>query len=233
MDAISAHDSPDDLHRLALAGRLAAGVAHDFGNLLQVIVAGLRLLKNRSGTREQAVIEEMTEAARLGGVLLEQLRGVARGGTAVACPWDVCQLAGTTSRLLNRLVAPAVLRYQIPDEPISVTADIADLLSIVLNLVLNARDAGASSIVVFVARVSRPGEKDRLLLSVSDDGAGMDEATRARIFEPFFTRRGSAGGTGLGLYNVHRLVRGYDGRITVDSKVGEGSRVILELPVVA
>jgi len=223
----------DRLHRLALAGQLTAGIAHDFGNLLQIMVAGLGALgSSLEGAQERDLVIELSEAVRYGSALVDQLRALALGSPPDSTPWNVCRLADRMDKLFMRLVSPATLRFRFPAGKVMVAASAADLRSVLLNLVINAREAGACSISVEVDVVSA-AQRDWLRLSVTDDGTGMDEDTRSRVFEPYFSTKVGGPNSGLGLYNVRRIVDSYQGKVNVESKPAVGTRFVIDLPVLA
>ena len=226
---------------------MAGGVAHDFSNLLTAIIANAEMLRLlvREDAAQTATVEDVLGAANTAAELVEQLLTYAGGGAVHMEPVELGELASETLRLLRRRVPEGVeLRLlSEPDVP-PARGDRAQLRQIVLNLVLNASEAiegptGHIEIRVRRMRVDRafldaslhdpevtPGEY--VLLEVSDTGVGMDAATRARIFDPFFSRRRS--GRGLGLASVLGIVRRHRGAIAVESEPGNGSLFRVALP---
>ena len=226
---------------------MAGGVAHDFSNLLTAIIANaemLRLLVRDDGA-QTATVEDVLAAANTAAELVEQLLIYAGGGAVHMEPVDLGELAGETLRLLRRRV-PDDVELRLLAEPgvPAVRGDRSQLRQIVLNLVLNAAEAIATPPGQIEVRVGRlrvdrafldashhdpevqPG--DYVLLEVSDTGTGMDAATRARIFDPFFSRRRA--GRGLGLAAVLGIVRRHRGAIAVESEPGSGALLRVALP---
>jgi PAS domain S-box-containing protein len=236
--------SAERVESLAL---MAGGVAHDFSNLLTAIIANaemMRLLVRDDGA-QTATVEEILGAANTAAELVDQLLTYAGGGAVHMEPVELGELATETIRLLRRRVPEHVeLRLLSEPEVGPVLGDRAQIRQILLNLVLNAAEAiavppGHIEVRVRRLRVDRafldqslhdpetqPG--DYVLLEVADTGSGMDSATRARIFDPFFSRRRS--GRGLGLAAVLGIVRRHRGAITVESEPGNGSLFRVALP---
>jgi PAS domain S-box-containing protein len=236
--------SAERVESLAL---MAGGVAHDFSNLLTAIIANaemMRLLVRDDGA-QTATVEEILGAANTAAELVDQLLTYAGGGAVHMEAVELGELATETIRLLRRRVPEHVeLRLLSDPEVGPVLGDRAQLRQILLNLVLNAAEAivappGHIELRVRRLRVDRafldqslhdpevvPG--DYVLLEVADTGTGMDGATRARIFDPFFSRRRS--GRGLGLAAVLGIVRRHRGAIAVESEPGNGSLFRVALP---
>ncbi len=225
-------------------GRLAGGVAHDFNNALTAILANAdaALLDGASGVEEE--LREITHAALHASELTRQLLTFARRDVARAQRIAPNDIVASLSRTLGRLVGEDVkvaIRYGTPSA--TVLADPGRLEQVVLNLVLNARDAmpggGALTIETSVvdldaAHVARHVEASRgrhVRLDVSDTGSGMGEETKSRLFEPFFTTKASGVGTGLGLATSYGIVRQAGGHLTVESHEGVGSTFSVFLPV--
>jgi PAS domain S-box-containing protein len=232
--------------KMEAVGQLAAGVAHDFNNLLTIIEghASLQLASEGLSADVQESLQQIEQAAERAADLTRQLLAFSRrqimrprvlGLNAV-----LTDLLGMLRRVLGERIE---LRWQ-PDEALPpICADQTSLEQIVMNLVLNARDAmpGGGTITLATSRVvlaetngshppeARPG--DFACLSVADTGLGMDEATRARIFEPFFTTKEVNKGTGMGLATVYGLARQHEGWVEVTSAPGCGATFRVLLPV--
>ena len=236
--------SAERVESLAL---MAGGVAHDFSNLLTAIIANAEMLRLlvRDDRAQTATVEEVLGAANTAAELVDQLLTYAGGGAVHMEPVDLGELAAETIRLLRRRVPEHVeLRLLSDPEVGRVLGDRAQLRQILLNLVLNATEAivtppGHIEVRVRRLRVDRTfldqslhdpeiGPGDYVLLEVADTGTGMDSATRARIFDPFFSRRRS--GRGLGLAAVLGIVRRHRGAIAVESELGNGSLFRVALP---
>jgi signal transduction histidine kinase len=224
--------------RLEAVGRLTSGVAHDFNNLLTAISAAAGELQHRAPAEGEAgpLAREIRELVRRGGDLTRSLLQVARRQPLEPHPVPLNALVESLVRLLERLLAGATLELDLDPATGTVVADPAQLEQVVLNLVLNARDAcnGRGRILVSTRREQRtPGPGDRpggawVRLSVQDDGPGLDEATRARVFEPFFTTKGE--GTGLGLSVVDGVAKAHGGLVEVESAPGQGATFRVWLP---
>jgi two-component system cell cycle sensor histidine kinase/response regulator CckA len=220
-------------------GRLAGGVAHDFNNLLTVILGYCELLRmrQRSGTE----LEEINNAARRASQLTRQLLAFRRRQVLQVETLDLNGLVRGLNRMLRRIIGEDVhLETSLSEDGAWVVADVGQMEQVLLNLVVNARDAmpsgGALQIETRVVDhvLPHPGAAGvpTVQLSVSDTGVGMTEDVRARIFEPFFTTKGDAG-TGLGLATVYGIVTQTGGDIACTSVPGAGSTFHVWLPLAA
>lgn len=218
-----------EAQRLDLLGRVAVEVAHDLNNLMTVVMGSASLARAATSDRPEAVelLDEVLSAADRAAGLAHRLLGAGRRAPAGPQRTDLVAVVTSLEPLARRLgggvleVAPAVDRAE-------VAADPGRLTQLVLNLVANARDAGAGRIRIGVEVFEERGTRFARL-EVTDDGRGMDECVRARIFEPFFTTR--EGGSGIGLTTVKRIVDELEGRIRVESAPGRGATFRIELPV--
>ena len=227
---------------LALLGRLAGGITHDFNNLLAVVKAGVELAEAAlpPGHPAAADLADVREAATRGAALTRQL--LSQGRTTLAAPaaHPAPDLVREALRLGRRLLPPNV-RLREPRWPAGAPpvlwVDRTRFEQVLLNLVVNARDAmpDGGLLRVSAARARRAagvgsGRRTRFLrLRVADTGVGMDAATRARAFEPLFTTKGDRG-TGLGLSTVAALVEEAGGYVAFDSEPGRGTRVDVFFP---
>jgi PAS domain S-box-containing protein len=234
--------------RLEVVGRLAGGIAHDFNNLLTVIQANADLTLDDLPEGHPAIesIEEVLTAAERATHVTRQLLAFSRKQVLIPTQLDLDAVLNDAEKRLRELLPAAIALTSTPArESIGVRADRAQLEQVLLNLVVNARDAlpDGGTIAMTIGRELvgagvlweqepvRPGEYARI--SVHDDGTGMDEATRARIFEPFFTTKPVGAGTGLGLSTVYGIVRQSEGWIRVESEVGRGTTISVLLPLVS
>lgn len=232
--------------RLEILGRLAGGVAHDFNNLLTIITGHVELLALAPSLPPDVrdALEQVREAAGRAAQLTGQLLAFSRRSAAESASVDVNRLVRSESSMLRRVVDEDIhIHTHLEDELPEVRCDGGRLAQVLMNLVLNARDAmpsggtlSVSTGVVTVRQddarhpgVLQPGEY--VLLTVGDTGVGMSEEERARAFEPFFTTKGEGRGTGLGMATVQAIVRESDGYITIASAVGAGTTVLVYLPV--
>ncbi|HTJ44629.1 MAG TPA: ATP-binding protein [Kofleriaceae bacterium] len=217
----------DEAQRLESLGVLAGGIAHDFNNLLTVVLGGadhvLGELDEGSPLVEPLV--EVLQAARQAGALAHQMLAYSGRASMPPRPIDLVALIRELEPLLRASAKGTPLAMRLPDDVPTITGDDAQLRQVVLNLVINAAEAmhdrpGAIAIEVR-ADGSAGGGGRRVSLEVRDQGVGMDEATQARIFEPYFSTKFV--GRGLGLAVVQGIVRGHRGTMTVASTPGRGT----------
>ena len=233
--------------KMEAVGRLAGGIAHDFNNLLTVIIGSSDFVlgKGQMEDRDRELVRMVKQAGERGAGLTRQLLAFSR--RQVINPEVLClnqQVAGVEG-MLRRLIGEDVnLVTRLEANLYRVKADPGQVEQVLMNLVVNARDAmpGGGTMTIETSNVER-GEFDagRLpsvqpgsyaLLSVSDTGSGMDEETLRHIFEPFFTTKEVGKGTGLGLATAYGIVRQSDGHIEVESKPGRGATFRIYLPKV-
>jgi PAS domain S-box-containing protein len=231
--------------KLEAIGQLTGGVAHDFNNLLSAIVGSLELLGRRlppGDARALQLLDNAMQATRRGTSLTQRMLAFARRQELELVAVDLAALVrGGMANLLQRSLGPQIsLSLHFPDRLPNVLADPNQLELALLNLAVNARDAmpegGPLLIAGELERVEAghrtglaPGAYVRL--GVTDRGQGMDEQTRARAVEPFFTTKGVGKGTGLGLSMVQGMVEQLGGRLRLESRLGQGTTVELWLPV--
>ena len=231
--------------KLEAIGRLAGGVAHDFNNILMSILGSADLLLMELGRNDPARAEatEIKESVQRGAGLTRQLLAFSRRQPTRPRPFAMGQVIGGMETLLRRLIGPEIeFELSSQSKPARVMADSAQIEQVVLNLVVNARDAmpAGGKLTVRVDEIEldetsaaalvegRVGRYTRLC--VTDTGTGIDEETRARLFEPFFTTKEQGKGTGLGLSIVYGIVKQSGGHITVLSEPGHGATFIIYLP---
>ena len=234
------------LQRLESIGRLAGGVAHAMNNVLTVIGASVSMAERAVSLGASATqdFDEIKLAVGRASELTKQLLAFARQQLLVKESVDVQKLVAGVERLLGRVLGPSVtLSIAAGGEALRVRADAAQLERVLVNLVLNARDAlgAAGSIQVQVQRCTleagaeaeglAPG--DYACIEVRDNGCGMSADVRRRLFEPFFTTKPAGKGTGLGLATSFGIVRQHDGTIRVESSPGSGTAMRVLLPLAA
>ena len=230
--------------RLQSVGRLAAGVVHDFNNLLTgVLLYCDLLLASLQGHEARKYAEEIRSAGIQAAGVVRQLLNVARPTTLQPRLLLLNEVVEAVRDLLTRLIGEKIQLHLRLDPTLGLARlDCAQAQQIVLNLVLNARDAmpdGGEILVetknceIEILHEQSAGSRlPCVLLVISDNGMGMDAATRARVFEAFFTTKGNKG-TGLGLAGVYDIVSANGGLIHVDSEPGTGTRVSVLLPLAA
>ena len=234
--------------RLEAVGRLAGGVAHDFNNLLTgvLLYCDLLLANLEPCHRVRKYAEEIRKAGMQATGLVRQLLAVARPKTSEPRLFSLNEIADGMRNLLVRLIGENIeLKFNLDPNLGLVKMDPTQSQQILLNLVLNARDAmpGGGTITVETSNCrvqalaeARPGNSNGTslpcaLFVVSDTGLGMDSKTQAHLFEAFFTTKAGKG-TGLGLATVYDIVSGSGGLIHVESALGCGTRVSVILPLV-
>jgi PAS domain S-box-containing protein len=216
--------------KMELVGRLAGGVAHDFNNLLAVITgfADLLAAKLPAGSNEREQARQIVGAAERAAELTSRLLTLARRQPHRRIVVDVSARVAGMARLLTQAVSSQCeLRLVLATEPCPVLMDPVQIDQVVMNLVVNARDAMPDGGSVALAIAHRGGVIEMV---VSDGGAGMSDEARLRLFEPFFTTKGHGLGTGLGLATVKAIVDAAKGSISVESQPGLGTTVRIQWP---
>lgn len=221
--------------RLESLGKLAGGVAHDFNNLLGVILNYTSLLSREvADERARADIAEIRTAAQRGASLTRQLLTFARRDQSHPEPLDLNESIRTTSAMLRRTLGSDIEFVIDLAKGLLVTEiDRQQLDQIILNLVINARDAmqGGGRLTLTTERVVTPQGATFARFCVTDTGSGMTPDVIARVFEPFFTTKPRGQGTGLGLAVVYGIVNRCGGGIEIESEPGSGSRICVSLPL--
>jgi signal transduction histidine kinase len=236
--------------KMEAVGQLTGGVAHDFNNLLTVVLGNVELLTKvgANGAAEPKTTRRLgaiRHAAERGRSLTRQLLAFSRRQHLTPVTVSVQTLVTDFAPLLRQAVGEAVtLTTELPDEPICVNVDAAQMESALLNLAVNARDAmpTGGGLIVRVERASTTDalrrahpeapDGDWAVVEVRDTGQGLQPEVAERIFEPFFTTKEVGKGTGLGLSQVYGFVRQSGGYVTVDSRPGEGACFRLHLQIV-
>jgi PAS domain S-box-containing protein len=227
--------------KLDAVGRLAGGVAHDFNNLLTVITVHSGFLRGSLDPHQVALradVEAIEQAAERAASLTQQLLAFGRKQVLQPRIVDLNSIVVDTNKMLRRLIGEHIeVVTALGSDLGDVQADPGQVEQVLVNLALNARDAMAEggTLTIRTANVdpeqvpTDDAEGPFVVLSVADTGCGMDVATRARIFEPFYTTKASAG-TGLGLASVYGIVAQSGGFIDVTSMPGEGTTMAVYLP---
>ena len=243
-ELVAAQAALRQAQKLEAMGQLTGGVAHDFNNLLTPIIGSLDLLQRRGigGEREQRLIDGALQSADRARTLVQRLLAFARRQPLRPEPVDASALVTGMSELIATTLGPQItLGFDLAADLPLAMADAHQVEMAILNLSVNARDAmpGGGTLVVSAER-RRPARDHReiadgsyVVLAVRDTGSGMDEETRRRAIEPFYSTKGVGQGTGLGLSMAHGLASQLGGALTIDSTVGAGTTVSLWLPVSA
>jgi len=231
--------------KLDSIGTLAGGVAHDFNNILTVIISASTLLElSAVGNQEQLkFISQICTSAERATKLTQSLLAFSRRQSICKQSEDLAYLVKIMQDFLGRIIGEDILlTTYLPEDPLMVMIDRGQIEQVLMNLAANARDAmpHGGILNIMVSRIEsdfsllelegcKPGEY--ALITVSDTGAGIDKDTQQRIFEPFFTTKVMGKGTGLGLSMAYGIIRQHDGVIHVYSKPGEGSTFRIYLPL--
>ena len=231
--------------KMESVGRLAGGVAHDFNNMLSIILGNTEMAMEGMAPddRMHDNLSEIFSAARRSADITRQLLAFARKQTIAPKVLDLNRTIKSTLKMLQRLIGEDIDLAWLPDKKVwPVRMDPSQLDQILANLCVNARDAisDVGKITIETGTVTfdsaycaeHPGfiPGEFILLAVSDDGCGMDQETQANLFEPFFTTKGVDKGTGLGLATVYGIVKQNDGFINVYSEPDQGTTFRIYLP---
>jgi two-component system cell cycle sensor histidine kinase/response regulator CckA len=243
-------ESEDQLRqsqKMEAVGQLAGGIAHDFNNLLMAIMSNAELaaLELAPGSPVGSHIDEIKSASRRARALTQQLLAFSRKQMLQPKVLDVNAVVRESEQILRRLIGENIgMNVVAEPHPARVRADQGQLSQVLMNLVVNARDAmphgghltieTANHTVDAAQAQAHRGlkEGDYVALRVRDTGIGMDEDTKARIFEPFFTTKPPGQGTGLGLSTVYGIVKQSGGYIAVDTNMNGGTTFTMLLPQV-
>jgi two-component system cell cycle sensor histidine kinase/response regulator CckA len=231
--------------KMEAVGRLAGGVAHDFNNLLTVITgySDMLLAGRDLKDSQRTALEEVRRSAERGGALTHQLLAFSRRQPLEARLVPINQLVMQIEKLLRRLIGEDVeLVTIVAAAQDIVQADPGRLEQVIMNMVVNARDAmpggGKLTIETGIVHLSESFSAKQLgvtpgqyvTISIVDTGIGMDEATQSHMFEPFFTTKSPGHGTGLGLATAYGIIRQSGGAIRIMSDLGKGTTVRIYLP---
>lgn len=226
--------------KLEVTGRLASGIAHDFNNILDVILGFSRQrhrIRDESTTRAQAdelddTLAGVEIAAKRGTAITRKLLSFSRSGPLKPEIFDLRTAIDELQPMLRQLFPPTVrLQFDVSAAPLPIRMDRSELELMLLNIAANARDAmpdgGRFNVDAALA------EDSHVQLTVADNGTGMDAHVLRHLFEPFFSTKSAADGTGLGLSVIEDLIRTAGGDIHVQSTVGAGSVFRIRLPLAA
>jgi signal transduction histidine kinase len=227
--------------KMEAIGQLAGGVAHDFNNILMSIsgFASLILRKTEGDEKLHRYASEIGKSCDRAASLIKKLMAFSRKQVLAPRVIDLNQVTAGMLEMLQPLIGKRIqLQFQ-PDPDLNyVKADPVEIEQVIMNLVVNARDAMPEGGRILIETANQPQDFPEspplgwALIRVTDTGSGIDEKTMKRIFEPFFTTKGQGKGTGLGLATVFGIVKQSGGEINVESEVGRGTTFTVQLPVV-
>ncbi|HEX4450445.1 MAG TPA: ATP-binding protein [Kofleriaceae bacterium] len=222
--------------KMEALGRLAGGIAHDFNNLLTVILSYSAMLQHSLPKEGRNIgdIQQIDRAAQRAAQLTRQLLAFSRRQVLELKPLDLGAAVQSMSSMIRRLIGEDIELRIITEPGVgAVMVDAGQIEQVVMNLVVNARDAMTVGGVLTLetASVLLDDGKPGLTLSITDTGTGIDEATKTHVFDPFFTTKEHGKGTGLGLSTVMGIVEQSGGHVSVDSELGRGTTFRVTLPV--
>ena len=244
-DRITMEESLRRSQRMDAIGQLTGGIAHDFNNQLGIIIGYLDFLKDYAANDKKPLlwIETASRATQRCVDLTQQLLSFSRSKTKQATVVNVNEVVKDMDNMLSHSITPEVeIQYSLADQLWPVETDLGELQDVILNMVINARDAmpnGGKLIIRtrnikldsdFVSLYPEVKVGDYVEIELSDNGVGMDKKTQEHIYEPFFTTKQEGKGTGLGLAMVYGFVERYDGYINVESELGLGTSFCIYLP---
>ncbi len=232
------------IQRIDSLGSLAGGIAHDFNNVLVSVLSAASIMKRKMKEDDSwyEYVEMIESSARRGGALTRQLLSFGRQSDVTFRPIDANEVVRETVKLMERSLDKSIrMEIDLTDDFALIEGDERPLQQVLMNLILNARDAmpdggrvklstSIESMVQGVAQAPFEEPAKYLVMRVDDSGVGMDEETKEKIFEPFFTTKESGKGTGLGLSVVYGIVNKLKGFITVESEPQNGSSFKIYIP---
>ena len=227
-------DQVRQAQKMEVVGQLAGGIAHDFNNILTVIVSYSGLLRDALSADDvrREDVEEIQKAADFASSLTRQLLAFSRRQVIQPRVLDLNQLVARMDKMLHRLIGADVqLATKLAPNLGRVLADAGQLEQVLMNLVVNARDAMPGGGTLTIETHNSPeADPPHVILQVTDSGAGMTAETKAHLFEPFFTTKEVGKGTGLGLATVYGIVKQTGGEIDVTSELGVGTTFRISIP---
>ena len=222
-----------DAQKMEALGRITSMIAHDFNNVLLVILASADMaIESEYSVGLQLELADIKRSAEIGAALTRQLLAFSRPTGDAPQIVDVDAALTDLAPILKRLMGRSVLielRLGVPGAHVKLGRGMLE--QVAMNLSVNARDAMPEGGTLYISTFLSSGVLERVTLEVADEGCGMNAAVRARMFEPYFTTKKPEKGTGLGLSTVYRIVHDAGGVIEVDSEPDRGTRIRIHLPV--
>jgi hypothetical protein len=231
-------------YTMEIRGQVASRIAHDFNNLITLISGYAEILASDLGDNDRALqmVREIQSTASRASMLTMQLQAIGRTREPELVVFNPVTMIQSNAEVLERILGSHIdVRFELDARSGNVRVDADQFEQMILNLAINARDAmaGGGELVVAVAPVSIDAtnslglsEGDYVQVAYSDNGVGMDDATRERCFDPLFTTKGPFKGTGMGLAAARRLVEESHGAITCRSTLGAGTTFVITFPTV-
>ncbi len=233
------------VQKMEAVGRLAGGVAHDFNNLLSIMTlyTGSLIKRLKDDQRAQNELNEIKKVIERATSLSRQLLAFSRKQILNPEVFDVNESLRSSHKMLSRLIGENIkIELNLQEQSALIFADKSQFDNVIMNMVINSRDAMPDGGTITISTEVRKAEKDELvgpdlkdkdilILKISDNGQGMSEEIQKKIFEPFFTTKPKGKGTGLGLAMVYGFVKQCNGFIDVKSKLSEGTTFVLYFPV--
>jgi PAS domain S-box-containing protein len=243
-EKVSLEGNLRQMQKIEALGQLASGVAHDFNNILTIILTQTAWAQSDDSTPQEKAeaMRDVLEAGRRASNLTRQLLVFSRRDTVQRSAVDLNDVITGISKMIRRLIGENILlKTELPSNPTPILADAGMIEQVLVNMSVNARDAmpGGGTLTIAVKEVSLndgkmqgagPATGDHYCIDISDTGLGIPPEVRARIFEPFFTTKPAGHGTGLGLATSLGIVQHHDGWIDVDSIPGAGTHFKIYLP---
>ena len=229
--------------RLEAIGTLAGGIAHAFNNLLMGIqgYASLQLMDLDSKHPHYEAFKKIENAVQEGSELTKQLMGYARKGRYRSRAIAINDIIENTSQTFQKMKKEIIIQHDFTQRPHAIEADQGQMEQMLLNLYINSADAMPDGGEIYLktknvthreikSHLYEPVPGKYVMITVSDNGMGIDKKIQHRIFDPFFTTKKTGKGTGLGLASVYGIVKSHDGYINVTSKKGRGATFFIYLP---
>jgi len=230
------HDQLQNRQRMEAMGQLVGGIAHDFNNLMGTVLANVSVLLAAPDMSEfedgemVEILQDIRLASKRSAELTSQLLSFARPSKNEDLPVDFSSLVREVIRLCDRTLSANILLNSDIEPKLMVRGDRSQLHQVIMNLVINSRDATPSGGTITVMAKSFHTSIPSVMLSVIDTGQGMTEETQEKVFEPFFTTKRGSGGSGLGLASVNSIVENHGGEIRLHSVLGAGTRFDILFP---